>query len=213
MPGSRPRICNVYVLYGANGGELSAEESDLLQPEKCVMATEAVWKMFVGEMLQDSLCWMWEWMNSPSLVPSACRNLGSRSWNLTLNVCAQLSFRHGGFADWLWKNSFLQFSLKNGLLLPSCHAIIYWLGALNWGVGYLHAAHCTASNGHLPSAGKVPLLLTDMVIWNWDYWVPKIVSTAPKTVSDVDTALIFRKEKRESLNSPGKSIPLAWALP
>lgn len=107
------------------------------------------------------------------------------------------------------EESFLQFSLEKWTAATRCHAIIYWLGALNWGVGDLHAAHCTASNGHLPSAGKVPLLLTDMVIWNWDHWVPKSVSTAPKTVSDVDTALIFRKEKRESLNSPGKSLPLA----
>lgn len=121
------------MLYGANGGELSAEERDSPQPAKCVMATAASWKILVREMLWDSLCWMWLWINSPPFVPSACRNLCSRSWNLALNVCVQLPFRHGNFENWLWKNSSLQFCLKNGLLLPTCH-VIYWPGALTWEV-------------------------------------------------------------------------------
>jgi len=41
-----------------NGGELSAEEGDPPRPAKCVMATTAIWKMLVRDVLRDSHCWM-----------------------------------------------------------------------------------------------------------------------------------------------------------
>lgn len=165
------------------------------------------------ETLRDSLCWMREWVNPPLSVPSACRNVSSRSWHLTLNICAQLSFRHADFENWLWKNSFLQFSLKNGLLLHSCQIIVYWPGGLTWQAGVLCPVRCTDSNLHFPSAGKVSSSLANTVIWKWDHWTLKIVSTAPKTVSDADTALILERKKTKpnlstEVYSFGKNNPI-----
>lgn len=41
--------------HGVSGEELSAEESDSPQSDKCVMATAAIWKLLVRDAPQFSL--------------------------------------------------------------------------------------------------------------------------------------------------------------
>lgn len=139
-----------------SGGGLSAEESDSPQSDKCVMATAAIWKSLVKGVPWFSLLNV-EVNQFIIFNSKCCRNKSSGRWKLALNLCVELPFKHGDSEKWLWEKCFLQFSLKNRQLLPSCHIITCYLGPLTWEVGGLNAAHCTAPNLYLPSAGKVPL--------------------------------------------------------